>query len=229
MDSTRFTQFGTWQGSFELAGRTVPVDPARFLGTRDRSWGIRPLGEREAGAPGASPQFFWLWAPIHFDDHCTHFQVNEDETGRVWHQNGVIVPLLGAGGSSAGVPKRMVAVHHEVEWQKGPRRAERAHLTLIPQEGEARRLELEPVLTFQMRGLGYLDPEWGHGVWKGSHAVDGVTWELDELNPLEPWHVHVQQLCRVRSDGQEGLGAFEQLVIGPHAPSGFRELFDPAE
>ena len=34
-------------------------------GSRDRSWGIRPVGERNAyGAPTGPPQFFWLWAPL---------------------------------------------------------------------------------------------------------------------------------------------------------------------
>jgi hypothetical protein len=45
---------------------------------------------------------------------------------------------------------------------------------------------------------------------------------------MEPWHLHVQQLCRVRDGERTGYGAFEQLVIGPHGPSGFQSLLDPA-
>jgi hypothetical protein len=84
------------------------------------------------------------------------------------------------------------------------------------------------VLTFQMRGLGYLDPEWGHGMWKGQDVVDGVTWTLADLDPMDPRHLHVQQLCRARIGDEEGLGVLEQLVIGPHAPSGFTSILDPA-
>ena len=49
MDTVRFCQYGTWKG-------WIKVNRARYevgeesLGIRDRSWGIRPLGEREGGA-----------------------------------------------------------------------------------------------------------------------------------------------------------------------------------
>jgi hypothetical protein len=29
-------------------------------------------------------------------------------------------------------------------------------------------------------------------------------------------------------EGREGIGVLEQLVIGPHAPSGFRSIIDGA-
>ena len=45
MDSTRFAQFGRWQGEIRYAGRRVPVEAARVYGTKDRSWGVRPVGE----------------------------------------------------------------------------------------------------------------------------------------------------------------------------------------
>ena len=74
MDATRFTQFGRWEGSLRYGGRRVAVDPKRVYGTKDRSWGIRPVGEPElGGAPArALPQIFFLWAPIQWGDFCTH-------------------------------------------------------------------------------------------------------------------------------------------------------------
>ena len=89
-------------------------------------------------------------------------------------------------------------------------------------------LALEPLLTFQMLGLGYLHPEWGHGLWKGAEAFGAESWKPAELAPLDPRHIHVQQLCRARWGEREGIGVLEQLVIGPHRPSGFRSLFDGA-
>jgi hypothetical protein len=232
MDSTRFAQCGNWEGSLAVAGESLAIDPSRILGTRDRSWGIRPVGERELGAPGPLPQFFFLWSPLQFDDLCTHFQVNEDETGRAWHSNGAIVPLLkaeaGSGGEAGEPAEVMASVSHEIRWEKGTRRSAGARLTLTPRRGEPHVITLEPVLRFQMRGLGYLDPEWGHGVWKGEHAVGGDSWVLDEVDPMDPRYVHVQQLCRARFGEREGLGILEKLVIGPHEPSGFGALLDPA-
>ena len=79
-----------------------------------------------------------------------------------------------------------------------------------------------------MLGLGYLHPEWSHGLWKGEEALGGEEWKLDALDPLDPRHIHVQQLCRARMGDREGIGLLEQLVIGPHRPAGFRSLFDGA-
>lgn len=225
MDATRLTQFGFWEGTLRLGTETVVVDPARTPGARDRSWGVRPVGEPEGGAPVGIPQFFWLWAPVHFDDLCTHFDVNEDADGRRWHAAGMVATT---GAFDAGTVEHVAEVDYRIAWQPGTRRAQRAEITLRPYDRAPLVVALEPVLTFQMRGLGYLDPEWGHGVWKGEHAVDGVCWTLAELDPLDPRHVHVQQLCRARVGDREGLGVLEQLVIGPHAPSGLTGILDPA-
>ena len=222
MDSTRFTQFGDWEGRLSVAGEEIDV--AGSIGCRDRSWGIRPVGEPEGGAPGAPPQVFWLWAPIRFDGVCTHFGTFEDGEGRPWHAGGAICQTLAEGGEI----ERLRTLGHRVEWEPGTRRCRSAELDLVRHGGETVTVRLEPILTFQMLGLGYLNPEWGHGQWKGPEAVAGESWALKDLNPLDPRHIHVQQLVRARWGARQGIGVFEQLVLGPHAPSGFRSLFDGA-
>ena len=231
MDVTRLTQWGAWEGFLEAGGQRHAVSRQRYRGCRDRSWGVRPVGEREAGAPGPPPQFFWLWAPLHFDGFCTHFAVNEEGDGRRWHASGSRVPLLAPGAdpaSPAGV-EPMARVAHRVRWEPGTRRALGATLELAPHAGEPLAVELEPLLTFPMSGLGYLHPEWGHGTWKGELAVGAESVKLAELAPLDPRAIHVQQLCRARLGPHQGTGVLEQLVIGPHAPSGFTGMLDGAK
>lgn len=230
MDVTRFTQFGAWQGVLEAAGEALAIEPAAVLGTRDRSWGIRPVGERPPGPMLGAPQFFWLWAPVHFDDCCTHFDVNEDASGGRWHRFGALVPLLEPerDPTDAGGVETARDVAHRIAWQPGTRRAARAEIDLVAPDGGRRTLALEPILHFQMLGIGYLHPEWGHGMWKGPEAVGGESWSLADCAPLDPRHLHVQTLCRARLGAREGVGVLEQLVIGPHAPSGFTSLFDGA-
>jgi hypothetical protein len=231
MDVTRLTQFGLWEGSLSVAGERVAVTPDRVPGCRDRSWGVRPVGERPPGpAPGA-PQFFWLWAPLHFDSFCTHFDVNEDASGARWHQNGVVVPLLAAPEADPLDGSRVEAmadVEHRIAWRPGTRRAACAEITLVGRDGGRRRIELEPILDFAMSGIGYLHPEWSHGVWKGLEAVAGESWDVASASPLDPRFLHVQQLCRARLGKAEGIGVLEQLAIGPHAPSGLTGLLDGA-
>lgn len=232
MDYTRLTQFGTWSGHVEVGGERVELAPGEVLGCRDRSWGIRSVGEREVGAPGPLPQFFWLWAPLNLADRCIHVDFQEDAEGRRAHANGEIAPLLPSADAPVdpAVPaaQRVTDVDHDVAWRAGTRRAQAATLTLRPTGEEPLEVELEPILDFQMLGLGYLNPEWGHGMWKGEEAVGASSWRLDDLDLLAPHHLHVQSLVRVRVGDEVGTGVLEQLVIGPHAPSGFADLLDGA-
>jgi hypothetical protein len=41
-------------------------------------------------------------------------------------------------------------------------------------------------------------------------------------------HLHVQQLVRATRGAHKGIGVLEQLMIGPHAPSGFTGYRDGA-
>lgn len=45
IDASRFAQVGTWSGTLSVDGTEFAVRPDRWVGTRDRSWGIRPSGE----------------------------------------------------------------------------------------------------------------------------------------------------------------------------------------
>ena len=44
-------------------------------------------------------------------------------------------------------------------------------------------VEIEPVLSVRMKGMGYGHPEWGHGFWKGDLAIAGEAWNLDDVDP----------------------------------------------
>lgn len=233
-DYTRLTQWGRWRGWVEVDGRRHTIEPERHHGVRDRSWGVRPVGEPSGGAPAhVLPQFFWLWAPLEFDDCCTHFDVNENADGSRWHSTGLVVPLLDPGDEDRavfdpGAVEPMRDVGFELDWLPGTRRSERAAVILRPWHGDEHRIELEPLMTFPMRGLGYLSPDWGHGNWKGESCVGTESWRLDDLDPTEPWHLHVQQVVRARWGDRVGVGVFEQLAINDHRPTGLQGLFDGA-
>src|SRR6478736_5928165 len=51
MDHTRLTQWGTWEGTVTVAGQEVRIDPTEVPGTRDRSWGMRPVGAPSLRGP----------------------------------------------------------------------------------------------------------------------------------------------------------------------------------
>lgn len=85
----------------------------------------------------------------------------------------------------------------------------------------------EPSIAFQMAGLGYTHPQWGHGCDKGAFTIDDETWKLADLDLSEPHLFHVQQVCKVTLNGkQTGYGILEHAAFGPDAPSRFRGRVD---
>jgi hypothetical protein len=171
-------------------------------------------------------QIFFLWAPLHFGDQCLHYMVFEDQAGIAWASTAVALPVIGPGDpvfgpNASGRP--LGPVRHRVQWAPGLRRSEGATLTLA--DGE---VHLDPIITFRMRGIGYIHPVWAHGRWHGGEKVAGEEHKVEDLDTLALDCVHVQQVMRATWGERRGLGVMEQLVLGPHDPSGFRGLLDGA-
>lgn len=230
MDATRATSLGTWSGALKVAGDRVKV-PKGMYGTKDRSWGLRPVADPAAAAPDRQlPQIFFLWAPLNFEDSCLHFMVFEDSDGVAWARTGAVLPLLGKGSSvvGEGAPEiEHVPVRHSVRWAPGFRRSEGATLS-VRTPGGVQLVELEPIQTFRMRGVGYSHPDYPHGRWHDELMVAGEAYPVEELDGLGLDQVHIQQVVRAKWEGRTGLGVLEQLVVGPHSPSGFTGLLDGA-
>jgi len=235
MDSTRLTQWGTWDGRIAAGGAALPIE--RVYGTKDRSWGVRPVGEPTPVAPGNTlPQVFFLWAPINWDDCCTHFLCFERGNGDRFIGSQAILQLVGDGEPTWGADAVERGVEHlagtvaNVHWAPGLRRSQGASLRLLRHASVSGSLEemieLEPLLTFRMRGLGYTHPEWGHARWHGELAVGSEEHKVEELDNVEPWNIHVQQVMRARWGDRVGLGVLEQLAFGEHQPSGLTGILD---
>jgi hypothetical protein len=229
MDYTRLTQNGTWEGAIEVRGKRFDVTRDVYWGTRDRSWGIRGIGARDnqRNPYAERPQFYWLWCPLNFDDCITLYHSNADADGEAWNTNGVICPLLGE-----GEPEVMLNVGSEVTFKSGTRHAAHAVIDFRSKKGEDYQIEVRPKYEFFMRGLGYTHPDWGHGAYKGELETGYEATQLSEINPADTAYFHVQAISEatLRGKGQEriGRGVLEQLIIGPHAPSGFKDLVDLA-
>jgi hypothetical protein len=225
MDYTRLTQWGTWEGTIRLPGGVeIEVDPGRTWATRDRSWGVRPVGpQAPTNFPPETPQLFWLWAPLHFDDCCTHLAMFERADGERWVEQALVVPLLGSGAE----PEHLGRSDVSVQWMPG--RREMASARVVPHRRDGTALdpiEFEKLYTFRMRGIGYGHPRFSHGSNHGELEVAGESLGLDDFDPADLSSIHVQTLCRVRFGERRGIGVLEQLAIGPHRPSGFTGLVD---
>jgi hypothetical protein len=229
MDYTRLTQNGAYEGWVSVKGQRKSVSRGTHLGTRDRSWGVRPVGAADSQpvAPPPAPQFYWLWAPMNFSDRISLYHLNADAKGHAWNTHGLICE------TGNGQPVDMASVRSEIVYKPGTRHAKSATVHLRDPQGADYRLSLQPKWQFYMSGLGYMNPQWGHGHYKGELAVGYDAIETSKVNENDFPYQHVQAFCAATLEGphgfrREGSGVLEQLVIGPYAPHGLTGLIDPA-
>lgn len=232
MDVTRMTQNGRWSGHLTIDGEKIAVSSEDWMGTRDRSWGVRPIGALDAQPilPPVPMQFYWIWTPLNFDDRAVYFHVNEDERGEAWNISGKIVH----DGATAEEQIEAAECIHTIKYQPGTRHAAEGEVVLRFHDKSEVKIELEPLATFQMKGIGYGHPVWRHGAFHGEGvSVHTETYEPEKLDKLAPENLHIQALSRITmtdADGKvhKGIGSYEQLVIGLHGPSGFTGILDGA-
>jgi hypothetical protein len=179
MDTQRFTQYGTWEGFFSVKGRRFEVKRSEVIGLRDKSWGMRPVGEYEEDV----------------------VEPNEEV---------------------------MASATNSIQWISGTRWPSGATLGFEKRDGTKLEIELEPIFRFQMMGIGYQHPEWGHAVWRDELEIGYESWKLDEVEPDEYCSIHVHNVVRAKMGEKTGIGILETIVFGRHEPSGFQDLFDGA-
>ncbi|SMQ69600.1 hypothetical protein SAMN06297468_1785 [Altererythrobacter xiamenensis] len=224
MDYTRMTQNGHYEGWISLNGERHDL-AAGTSGTRDRSWGVRPIGARDPQPiPGAPvPSFFWQWTPVNFDNGALFFHVNNDAHGEAWNTRAAWAPDgAEANNLAEGVGSMRTRLEPGTRWPSGGTLS----LALI---GAPEQVTFEPLGRFQMKGLGYTHPVWGHGMHHGPLKVEREDIDLAALDPLAPENLHVQIPVQVVSDDANAIGVFEQLIIGPFSPLGLKGLNDGAQ
>lgn len=231
VDYTRFTQNGRWSGFIEVDGKRIDLAPGS-VGTRDRSWGLRPIGSANyfPEVPPVEPQFYWIWTPANLETKSVFFHINADRTGEPWNIRSVIVP-------DGATAEQFVHVKHpemRVEMRSGTRNADLGTLILPLADGLAQ-MELRPLHQFQMRGVGYGHEKWTHGAFHGMGLdVEREDLDLSKIDPLNHADMHIQAISEViftdERDGsvERGIGVFEQLIIGPYDPLGLTGTWDPA-
>lgn len=221
-DYTRMTQNGSYEGSIEINNRRIELNLEDTCGTRDRSWGVRMIGERDPQPTVPEPdlQLFWLWSPVNFDDFSTLYGFSANKEGIPWHENMVIIPQ----DDSQEVERLINPAIKSINYIAGTRHLENSVLEAWDTKGDRITLEMTPRFNFYMSGLGYMHPEWGHGMHKGRNATAYDTINLHDADPLNPVHRHIQAFVDVTFEragkSVKGVGVLEQLFIGPHTPSG---------
>jgi hypothetical protein len=224
LDAARFAQVGTWSGVMRIDDDEFRVSDDVWVGTRDRSWGIRPVGEAEPpGRPASEPAedfgFWWTYVPLRFDEFALLLIAQEDGNGtrtmnealRVWSPE-------------KGVPPQQLGwAEFDISYRPGTR---------IPTAASIRLSERGKPLVLEVSTLGYValncgpgyggDPDWSHGSWRGRGFAERV--DLDVEDPAVAGRVPfgvVDHVARATLEGSVGWGMFEHGTFGRHLPSGF--------
>jgi hypothetical protein len=218
-DTCRLAQMGAWTGTIELPDKTVTASPDTWLGSRDRSWGVRPVGEPEPPGIGvATPMstFYWNYAPIRFDGFSLFYIAQEDREG-----NRVLEEALRVWDD--GRHEHLGRPEHDLAFRSGTRMVDGGVITM----GDLK-VEVSPMLQCHLGiGTGYgFDVDWRHGAYQGPLVVQGLTLDLDDPADAARMMGIVDSAARFELDGQVGYGLWEYFVIGPHDKYGFKDLLD---
>ncbi|MGB6059741.1 MAG: hypothetical protein WBF71_15915 [Microthrixaceae bacterium] len=223
LDAQRFAQVGTWEGELRVDGVTHAVDPGTWLGTRDRSWGIRPVGEPDApGRASAEPieGFWWNYVPLRFDDFMIMVIVQEDPDGhRVLNDALRVWPA-----ESGKRPEQLGWPRIDVHYKSGTRHPEGATIHLTEPDGTPLTIEVETRGFVALNaGTGY-GGSWSHGSWQGRDWVEGVDIDITEpeVASMIPFGL-LDHVAYAKIGDQEGWGLFELGTFGRHDPSGFAD------
>jgi hypothetical protein len=225
LEGCRWAQLGTWEGEIRLDGETIPVEPGRFTATRDRSWGIRPVGEPDPqGRPSAEePHVWWIWVPLRFEDFGVHVMVDSEPNGyrtvnyavRFWPTS------TGRQLEQLGWPEI------DIRYRPGTRIPEGATLHLRTVDRRPLEIEIDCLTSMPLHfGCGYgNDPEWNHGRWMGESWRRLVTFDYTdpEIQGRMQWG-GIDHLARATCEGQTGYGIFEHGTVGRHDPTGMAGL-----
>lgn len=227
-DTQRFAQTGFWTGWLQIAERKFRVTADRWWGTRDRSWGIRPVGEPEhPGIRQNEGQLTGLWnyAPMQFADYAILYMVNENDDGERPLEEAVRIWV-----DPEREPEPLGRPEHEHRLIPGTRLIRSSHLSFPQAPGGPLEVEVTPLLNaFVAVGTGYgMEPDWRHGMYQGPLVVQGFQRTVEEIASFGQYGL-VDQVARFTTNkGEVGYGLHEFGFWGPFRRYGLVDAFSGA-
>lgn len=221
-DITRWTQFGCWEGWFEIDGVRTEVIAEHCPGVKDRSWGIRAYGSGDDASQRSSQQLFWNWIPLSFGDFAIHSLRLEDAGGSARLEESFVLPLYASEGA---VPLREDRIErigrwtHDYEVSAATRRITGGSIRLGGTSDAPRQRTIAlgtPLLTAWTYAIGYNHVEWPHGAWHGELATGHERWRVSEVDRSNPAFALMHHVVPVTCDGTPGIGFIEQCILGPY-------------
>jgi len=225
-DTQRFAQLGRWEGTLTVAGEDIAITPDRCGGSRDRSWGVRPVGEKQPDGIRQSISVMpgmWNYMPVDFGDHSIIYMCHErpdghrplEEAVRVWADPDRPADWL-------GTPS------WEHDMISGSRLLAASRITMPDAPEGPITMSARPLLTnFISIGTGYgFEEDWRHGMWQGEdEVVQALTYDVDDIRGLAQYGV-VDSVGEFRYGDRVGYGLYEHGFFGPFPPMDLHDRGD---
>lgn len=227
-DQTRYSQAGKVSGSLAVGDSQWTLDPEKWTGGRDHSWGL--YVERAPLAPPAHllpprqpagiPRALRIWTCFRAGPVSGFFHLHESAEGQQVQMDdpfgfpfGGVFNLEGRDGVL-----HLASGRHKIDYKEGTRLATRAVIDLTDEEGGAWSMELTPVASpWFPATLGYTPGSWKDGgTFHTYHGSETLATEWDEFDFSRQPVVHTPyKLADPSAPDTFGLGFnFDKPMIG---------------
>lgn len=230
-DIMRFHQAGVARGWIDVDGDRTEVDAEKWVGARDRSWGVRygvgvPPGDvaPTPTPPDTAGMFVWMPVTMTRPDGrpFTLFVYYQRYQGTGWStgsaRGGIELP--------GGRGKPFVDVVPDLQFRDDNRRLVGGTIRCVFADGTDRTYRIDAVSDTGFHlGAGLYGGFEGHyqGEWRGELHVDGehIT-ECDTVAVAHRLHQHRDCVVRVEdlTDGSVGFGSMQSNAVGAHPAMG---------
>ncbi len=195
---SHYNQVGIYTGVIRLDDHEFEVD--RFIGVRDRSWGVR--------RPGVMRMFdVYFWIHAHFTDFTLSFIYLDVLGGGRRIREGV---MLYDDGRSIPITN----IQHRVEFLPQSKIYRKIIWLLECADGIKRHLIATPLSPpADLAGAGYDDR---HGLDRGLFHIEGEEWNVNQVTSSDPWRfLYTHRVLTFQLDQAVGKGLLESSFGHP--------------
>ncbi len=229
----RMVQPGRTSGWIKAGEETFKLSGDRWVGERDRSWGIRLAGADFLESGVQFPEIYdgqvFNFVMMQFEDWGASFHIREiwddkRSLARRWHFGGGLFYPYG----SPREPIELVNVEHHYtfndERPEQPRRFAGGRVILEALDGTRKEVSIRPVTICYQAPGGYGGCYKGfiHGLWMGAYWMDGHRLDLRDPEVLRDIWGYCDYGSEFDYDGETGYGTTELMVVGKYPRYGYQ-------
>ncbi len=225
IDQTRFMQYGRWSGWLEVDGVRQECPEAGVYGLRDKSWGVRVIGEKQV-TPTKGGQIFWMNVVMRLEEQFGVFRTLDKADGSSVERAGYLAPLYPDAGDVPVGEQTLDAARHwkfDLQFAETGRRIVGGDYRMDMEDGQSLVIQGRCLGCIAYTGIGYNHDKWHHGLDHGDQLVmERESWPVADLDGLPPQRQFLASVMSFSFEGRViGFGHTEQLLVGPYQPFGW--------